>query len=666
MPPARFSQAIRVTCFSVLAIAAASSALSATAAAPPPAEAFATLPVVSEVVLAPGGNLIAWREQAGTDALAVIYDLAARKALHKIAVGKKTKLRSLVWADDETLLIELSQTDKIDTAGGKSYEIFRTLAIDVASGKGHILLMTSGSRQAVTSADLISSHTTKPKKVVMSTLDYSEGEARSDMDTRLAGHREDSGWVAYLFEVDTVSGKGTVIEQGSQFTEDWIVDKNGDCVARSEWNPKQSVYRVLAKNGSGWRELYSQRGRGDIALHGLTADGVAIVATGARDTGRRVAWTIPLDSGGLKVLYEDATYDVESVINDRYNGAPIGIWLGGPEEPAKWFDAAAGSRFASVQRAFKDRSVIVYGRSADSKRVLARVESPSHPPIYYLVDFTKKTADIVGDEYPALADVPLGEVSAISYKARDGTSIPAYLTIPPGTTGKNLPLVVVPHGGPEARDSYEFYWLTQFLATRGYAVLQPQFRGSVGNGDAFRLAGYKQWGGLMQDDVTDGVQAMIEQGVADAKRICIVGASYGGYAALAGATFTPDLYKCAVSVAGVSDLPDMLGSVKENIGDESNSIAYWKESIGEIYDKALIPRSPARMAANVRIPVLLLHGEDDTVVPIAQSKKMARELGKLGKPVTFVRLDGEDHWLSRGETRLQVLKEIEKFLAANL
>ncbi len=666
MAPARFSQAIRVTAFTVLAIAAASSAQSAATAAPPPAEVFAALPAVSEVVLAPGGNLLAWREQSGADALAVIYDLAARKALHKIAVGNKTKLRGLIWADDETLLLDLSQTDKINTAGGKSYEVFRTLAIDVASGKGHILLMTSGSRQAVTGADLISSHTTKPHKVVMSTLDYSAGEARGDMDTRLSGHREDSGWVAYLFEVDTVTGKGSVIEQGSQFTEDWIVDKNGDCVARSEWNPKLSVYRVLGKNGSGWRELYSQKGRGDITLHGLTVDGTAIVAAGAKDTGRRVAWTIPLDTGGLKLLYEDATYDVESIINDRFNGAPIGVWLGGPDERVKWFDMAAGSRFASVQVAFKGRSVEVYGRSEDSKRFLARVESPSHPPIFYLVDFTKKTADIVGDEYPALADVALGEVSAISYKARDGTAIPAYLTIPPGTTGKNLPLVVLPHGGPEWRDSYEFYWLAQFLATRGYAVLQPQFRGSTGNGDAFRLAGYKQWGGLMQDDVTDGLKAMIEQGVADAKRICIVGHSYGGYAALAGATFTPDLYKCAVSISGVSDLPDMLGSVKEHIGDESNSIAYWKISIGEIYDKALIPRSPARAAANVRIPILLLHGQDDTVVPIAQSEKMARELGKLGKPVTFVRLEGEDHWLSRGETRLQVLKEIEKFLAANL
>src|SRR5262249_29699108 len=152
--------------------------------------------------------------------------------------------------------------------------------------------------------------------------------------------------------------------------------------------------------------------------------------------------------------------------------------------------------------------VTVYGRSANGQRAVARVEGPAHPPVYYLVDFAAHKADIVGEEYPALANVPLGEVRAITYKARDGTLIPGYLTLPPGASDKNLPLIVLPHGGPEARDDYRFDWLAQFIAVRGYAVLQPQFRGSTGFGEAFRRAGYRQWGGLMQDDVSDGVRAL--------------------------------------------------------------------------------------------------------------------------------------------------------------
>ena len=183
-------------------------------------------------------------------------------------------------------------------------------------------------------------------------------------------------------------------------------------------------------------------------------------------------------------------------------------------------------------------------------------------PLYYLVDFRAQDRDRRRDLSGARR-AALGSIRITSFKARDGTQIPAYLTLPPGSEGKKLPLVVLPHGGPESRDWPQFDWWSQFLATRGYAVLQPQFRGSTGFGEAFRLAGRRQWGGLMQDDVTDGVQALISDGTADPGRVCIVGASYGGYAALAGATFTPQLYHCAASINGVSDLADMLQWVQQ-------------------------------------------------------------------------------------------------------
>lgn len=211
-------------------------------------------------------------------------------------------------------------------------------------------------------------------------------------------------------------------------------------------------------------------------------------------------------------------------------------------------------------------------------------------------------------------------------------------------------------------------WLPQFLATRGYAVLQPQFRGSTGFGDAWRRAGYRQWGLLMQDDLTDGVNALIEQGVADAKRVCIVGWSYGGYAALAGAAFTPDLYRCAVSINGVSDLPQMLSYelARAADGEESDSVAYWRNHIGAPNDRAVIEKSPARAAAQVKAPVLLLAATNDTVVPSSQSEMMERALKVMGRPVTLVQVEGDDHWLSQTATRVQVLKETEKFLRAAL
>ena len=206
------------------------------------------------------------------------------------------------------------------------------------------------------------------------------------------------------------------------------------------------------------------------------------------------------------------------------------------------------------------------------------------------------------------------------------------------------------------------------MANRGYAVLQPNFRGSSGYGAKFTTAGLHQWGLKMQDDITDGVKKMIADGIADPKRVCIVGASYGGYAALAGATFTPDLYACAVSFAGVSDLPGMLLSERTRNGNESVVTAFWKSRIGDSIDDAvqLAATSPAGHASQVKCPILLLHGDGDTTVSISQSETEEAALKAAGKSVRFVRLEGDDHYLRLAATRVQVLKEVEAFLAANI
>jgi dipeptidyl aminopeptidase/acylaminoacyl peptidase len=596
----------------------------------------------------------------------VIYDLESRDARQQVDFDSTTKLRGLHWADDDTLLVDYSSTGK-DIPGAPRFEFYRTISVDVHDGSRRILLMTDGRRDTVTTSVLVALHPAKPKTVVMWSRDFSAVAERRQLDTLIPNGREDSGWVSVLFEVDTSTGRGTPIDKGDQFTGEWLVDRDGNSVARSEWRAQMSRYRILAKRSyGGWREVYQRTDGAQLELQGLTADAQSIVAVGPNRSGRSVAWEIPRNGSAVTVLYQDPADDVESVLSDPFTGAPIGVRLGGLWQGIHWLDREAEARFDAVAPAFKDRNVEIVGRSRDAKRVIARVDSLAHPAMYYIVDFTTNKADIVGEEYPKLAGVKLGEVRPITYRSRDGAQIPAYLTLPPDAGTNPLPLVVLAHGGPEARDNNEFDWWSQFLATRGYAVLRPQFRGSTGFGDVFRRAGYRQWGRRMQDDITDGVRAMIEQGVADSRRVCIVGGSYGGYAALAGAAFTPDLYKCAVSVNGISDLPEMLGSVKTQNGAESDSVAYWRDNIGSPFDKRVIERSPARAADAIRIPILLMHGVDDTVVPIGQSESMARALEKLNKPFEFIRLPGEDHWLSRAETRLRVLTETERFLREHL
>ena len=213
-----------------------------------------------------------------------------------------------------------------------------------------------------------------------------------------------------------------------------------------------------------------------------------------------------------------------------------------------------------------------------------------------------------------------------------------------------------------------FDWERQFLANRGYAVLQPNFRGSSGYGTKFMEAGYGQWGLKMQDDISDGVKKLIADGIADPKRICIVGWSYGGYAALAGATLSPELYACTVAGAGVSDLPQILSTANREHGHDSGVVSYWYQFIGKRSDDAarLDAASPAKHADQVRGPVLLVHGEDDYTVRIDQSEIMEQALRRAGKTVTFIRIPKETHYLQSASTRLIFLTELEKFLKENI
>jgi dipeptidyl aminopeptidase/acylaminoacyl peptidase len=259
------------------------------------------------------------------------------------------------------------------------------------------------------------------------------------------------------------------------------------------------------------------------------------------------------------------------------------------------------------------------------------------------------------------------EVHRIMYAAADGLQIPAYLTLPSGRPPSKLPLIVFPHGGPAARDTEDFDWWAQAMASQGYAVLQPNYRGSSLNW-SFLSAGFGEWGRKMQTDLSDGVRYLAKEGIIDSTRVCIVGASYGGYAALAGVTLDPGVYRCAVSVAGIADLRRMLQWVdlKETYGAHLGR-RFWDRFMGvENYrDLNLDPISPIKHLDKVNVPVLLIHGRDDTVVPFEQSDIMLSAMKKANKSVELFTMKKEDHWLSRSETRLQMLQSSIGFLKAN-
>ncbi len=375
-----------------------------------------------------------------------------------------------------------------------------------------------------------------------------------------------------------------------------------------------------------------------------------------------------MTTGKESPLFANEKYDVDDSLEDPWTGRVIGVAFADDKLEYLYFDPAMEKLQRGLEVAFPGLSVHAVSWDLAKDKLIVMVDGPRQPTAYYYLNRTTHEATQLASTYPNLDEADLGEMKPWPYKARDGLDIPAYLTLPPGKAPKNLPVVIMPHGGPGARDMLAFDWMSQFFANRGYAVLQPNFRGSTGYGQKFEEAGYGQWGLKMQDDVTDGVKKLIADGIADPKRICIVGASYGGYAALAGAAFTPDLYACAVSFAGVSDIGKMLRSDATDYGANSWAVSEMNRSVGDRYDNSgqLAATSPAKHADAIKCPVLLLHGAGDTTVRIDQSEAMRDALQAAHKSVQYVRFEGDSHYMLLADTRIRVLKEAEAFLKKNI
>lgn len=635
------------------------------------AAAFGTPPQQSGFVLSPDGNLVAWRQRNGANVGVVIYDLKTHSVQRSFNAGKTLTVDWLAWEDDDTLLMETSFTSRLNNRAtsswhGQAIRWRRMMAVNVASGEAHALLagrLQSASGGVDTGAQLIDYDFSQPHTAIMAAMQWSAGDYRASTGTMIHDSVADSGQVSTLFSVDTRTGHGTTIATGDAFTSQWLVDAAGKPVARSEWHAQDQRYSIYARQSGKWRWIYRHIGS-EPTLEGLDPKTHAILAIIRGAGGTRRLWAIPLDGSAPTRMLSAVAQQVRSVAFSRYSGTPIAVWVGGGDPRRIWLDAAAHARYESVARAFPGHEVRVYDHTRDGKAVMAKVESSGSPPVYYLVNFATGHAMIAGEAYPQLDHVSLGTAQAVQYRMRDGRTIHAQLFLPSGA-GKDLPLVVLAPGGPVSNDPEEFDWLAQYLAARGYAVLHPDipltYLGSEG--------GWIGWGGASQRYAVDGARMLIRQGIADAHRVCIVGIGYGGYAALAGAAFFPDAYACAVSVNGISDLPSLLGHERAVWGGAHSNhgpLAAWRARIGSQSDPKVIAASPVNAAKDVVAPVLLIHDVKDAVVPERQSVEMRDALEKLDKPVTFLKLAGADHWLSRGGTRIEVLKAISGFLGKNL
>jgi len=625
------------------------------AAAAPPLAAYGRLPALESVELSPDGQRLAYIAVTGESRRLEVQQLDGR-VLASLGVGDH-KVRDLDWVGSDYLMIEI--TDALSTpytASRREYR--RVLGFDLKTKTFAHFLNPEDHRGAT------SSRLNRGAKVPSVILGDPKTATVSGRPTALVRTINLDGSGSYdLFRVNLGTGAATLHERGSRFAIDFIVAPDGKVMAREEWEDETGRWKLLMRDGAAWREVMSARAPLDPpSLLGFGRDGRSMLVSRLQDGERQLVEVTP--EGAVSRLSDD-NREPSGTLYDDGIGRLLGVaYRAGDRTDYRFYDPKLEAAWRAVARGFPGQHLSLASWSRDFSRIVVSTEGKSSG-VYYLVDTTGRKADIIGEAYPEVPPADVAAQKSITYKAADGLDIPAYLTLPVGREAKNLPLIVLPHGGPQAHDAPGFDWWSQALASRGYAVLQPQFRGSSGFGRKFVEAGHGQWGRKMQTDLSDGVRHLVAQGVIDPKRVCIVGASYGGYAALAGVTLDPGVYRCAVAVAGVSDLPRMLSAEADEDGSaKSSTIRYWSRFMGAAFRQRdqLESLSPARLAARADAPVLLIHGRDDTVVPYAQSTLMEKALKQAGKPVEFVTLAGEDHWLSREATRQRMLNATVTFV----
>lgn len=624
--------------------------------AKPPIEAYGELPSISSMELSPDGTKLAYAVNENSVSAIMLHDL---KSGESTPLGNTTgiKGRGIEFAGADHLIIHASRTLSQFGYRGR-FEYSGAISIDLKSGKTIQLVANK----------------TDDLHPAQSGIGRIVGKKRDDPYVWMPAYIGTTDRATFsLLRVNLNSGRGRRKHRGNSKTIDWVVSPDGIVYMREDFDNKKNVHSVHTNVNGEWTKIYEdQTEQPSISILGVNQSKDALIFSGASsDTDFHDLYEMSLEDGSISgpiISRDDASID--AVLTD-INRVVHGVRFSGLWPRYEFFDAELTADIRSIQQQFGASAVYMDSWSDDWSKVLLRVEGGELSGLYLYFDRISREAQAVASSRPQIKSEDVADSFPIEYTTRDGMKINAIVTWPPNIVEeerKNLPIVMLPHGGPEAYDSIGFDWMAQYFASEGYMVMQPNFRGSSGFGREHLRAGRGEWGRAMQDDVTDGLQVAINMGWADPSRACIVGWSYGGYSALAGGAFTPDLYKCVIAGSGVSDLPEMLKTERFYHGSDHWVYSYWKDLIGDPrFEKDHLKNiSPRYHADKFQAPVLLIHGKDDLVVKINQSRRMEDALEDAGKEVEFVQLKGEDHWLSSSETRLAALEAMGDFLREHL
>ena len=611
-----------------------------------PALNFAKGSGLSDLRLSPDGSQIALRATIGEKVFIALIDPVTRKALQKISLPEKAELEWFSWASNGKLLVSMSaQVQLFD----EDARITRLYLYDFASSA---LSFVGKLDMGLIGDDVI--HIDPEGKYVL-----------------LSFQRTIYDWPSvWRFELDGTGPKGgKQVERDKPGVWTWITDTGGTVRIGIDASSAEGKVKVWYRKKAGdplklIAKLSEDKAEDEIwDVMRIVSDSDEGLVLKPDDTGRMAIrkFNYATRTPG-EVVFAVPDWDVQGMTFDDQD-ALIAAYYTDDRDRVAWFEPKMKRLQARLDQAMKGMEVWVASRAKDHSRMVVWAGSEADPGSYFLYDAAQAKLDAFFPNLPGLDPALMARPKPVSYTARDGTKISAYLTLPRGRVAKDLPLIVLPHGGPYGvRDKLDFSAEVQFLANRGYAVLQPNYRGSGGYGESFDELGQGQIGRKMQDDLDDAMDWAVKDGIADAKRVCVVGSSYGGYAALWAATRNPERYRCAASFAGVTDW-DRILKYDDRFFSRKGARKWRARVKGDDAKFELAQVSPLAQIARLTRPVLLVHGDADTRVPFKQFTLYRDAALKAGKPLETLVFKDEGHNMDRDENRARWYEALEAFLA---
>ncbi|MEM9878687.1 MAG: alpha/beta fold hydrolase [Pseudomonadota bacterium] len=621
-----------------------------------PVEAFAALPRVEQPKLSPNGEYIAYLSALATGRRSLVaHPLSGMTQDNTLIVPhvKNLSIDTFRWANDERILITYSFYGANDLYRGDRNKQTRLVSTDLVGNAINVVKPSRDQQQKFRNSE--TSYALNQSEILHM--------LPKDPDHILLAIDDDMDFDTDVRKINVTTGKYDVIQFGRNGIYDWVTDTAGVPLIGYSTLEAKPALRIDKSKKEVWSEqaIYTllEEGYRPFEVH---EDGMSAYFWGNNEAGRSALARFSLADGTfMNWVYSSDQFDIQYVQRSDITNQIYGIGfidtvsrqvvVGGLEKQI--IEAVNGILPGAANR--------ILSSDKSGRKFLIRSDVPRQVPTYYVLDLDRGALAPFARRYDGIEDVHVAPVTTQRIKMRDGLEIEVYITTPLGRGDGPLPAIMLPHGGPQSRDTADYDYLAQFFANRGYVVLQPNFRGSTGYGSAFAKLRDKAWGRGMQDDVTDTARWAAGEGLIDAKRTCIVGWSYGGYAALMGAVKTPDLFACAVSINGVIDLPMLWSSDgRKFIGGKE-----WRKSIGDNRED-LADISPYGRAEEIEIPVLLIASKDDERVDYKHSMKMYKRLRKLKKTVEYVALKTGGHSIVVNKERFRFMTAMGKFVDTHL